>query len=105
MSPDMIVGIAIGAAGMGLLIAALYLWMPRKVERLADGIVIVPETWRPDPSMPPIKPSQASSPLITRKHVAVSVEGWPEHLSEKTRESLREQLRAMAELSDRTGAR
>lgn len=42
MTTDMIVGIAIGAAGMGLLIAVLYLWMPRKPERHIVGPCLMP---------------------------------------------------------------
>ncbi len=42
MTPNMIVGITIGAAGMGLLIAVLYLWMPRKPERHIIGPCVMP---------------------------------------------------------------
>jgi len=94
MTPNMIVGITIGAAGMGLLIAVLYLWMPRKPERHIIGPCVMPGRvclmHRSD--------RYAQDKRISET-VSINIEGGPRNLSS-------EQVAALIkELNDRTGVR
>lgn len=94
MTPDMIVGIAIGAAGMGLLIAVLYLWMPRKVEHHIVGPCVLPDSFylmrRGD--------RYEQDKRITET-VSINIQGGPRNLSPEQAASL------IKELNDRTGVR
>jgi len=94
MTPNMIVGITIGAAGMGLLIAVLYLWMPRKPERHIIGPCVMPGR---------VCLMHRSDRYVQDKRisetVSINIEGGPRNLSS-------EQVAALIkELNDRTGVR
>lgn len=94
MTPDMIVGIYIGAALMGLLIAVLYLWMPRKVERHIVGPCVMPGRV----CMMHRNDRYVQDKRITET-VSININGGPRNLSPEQVASL------IKELNDRTGVR